>query len=160
LGLVGFSFVKVLAPAFFAREDTRTPVRIGIAALLVNLALGASSAWYLSRSGFNGPHVALAAATSVAAILNALLLYVGLRRADVIRHAPGWGMLLLRVVIANAAMITTLMQLQRAATWWLAAGLSQRVAWLALSVIAGAGVYFAVLLVLGLRTSQLRMRHD
>jgi putative peptidoglycan lipid II flippase len=160
VGLVGFSFVKVLAPAFFAREDTRTPVRIGIAALLVNLVLGASSAWYLSRSGFNGPHVALAAATSVAAILNALLLYLGLRKANVIRHGPGWGMLLLRVVIANAAMIATLMQLQKAAAWWLAAGLSQRVTWLALSVIAGAGVYFAALLVLGLRTSQLRMRHD
>jgi putative peptidoglycan lipid II flippase len=160
VGLVGFSFVKVLAPAFFAREDTRTPVRIGIAALLVNLVLGASSAWYLSRSGFNGPHVALAAATSVAAILNALLLYLGLRKADVIRHGPGWGMLLLRVIVANAAMIATLTQLHRATAWWLAAGLSQRVTWLALSVIAGAGVYFAALLVLGLRTSQLRMRHD
>jgi putative peptidoglycan lipid II flippase len=128
--------------------------------LLVNLVLGASSAWYLSRSGFNGPHVALAAATSVAAILNALLLYLGLRKANVIRHGPGWGMLLLRIVIANAAMIATLMQLQKAAAWWLAAGLSQRVTWLALSVIAGAGVYFAALLALGLRTSQLRMRHD
>jgi putative peptidoglycan lipid II flippase len=159
-GLVGFSFVKVLAPAFFAREDTRTPVRIGIAALLVNLVLGASSAWYLSSSGFDGPHVALAAATSVAAILNALLLYFGLRRANVISHGPGWGMLLLRVALANGAMIVTLLQLQKAATWWLAASLSQRVVWLAVSVVAGAGIYFIVLLVLGLRPSQLRMRHD
>ena len=160
VGLVGFSFVKILAPAFFAREDTRTPVRIGIVALLVNLVLGASSAWYLTTSGFSGPHAALAAATSVAAVLNALLLYLGLRRADIIRHGPGWAALLLRVVLANGAMIAVLMQLYRTTAWWIAASLSQRVAWLAVSVVAGAGVYFVALLVLGLRPSQLRMRHD
>ena len=160
VGLVGFSFVKVLAPAFFAREDTRTPVRIGIVALLVNLVLGASSAWYLTASGFGGPHAGLAAATSVAAILNAVLLYLGLRKADVIRHGPGWGVLLLRVVLANGAMVATLLQLHKAAAWWMAASLSDRVAWLAVSVIAGAGVYFIALLVLGLRPAQFRMRHD
>jgi putative peptidoglycan lipid II flippase len=69
-------------------------------------------------------------------------------------------MLLLRVALANGAMIVTLLQLQKAATWWLAASLSQRVVWLAVSVVAGAGIYFIVLLVLGLRPSQLRMRHD
>ena len=160
VGLVGFSFVKVLAPAFFAREDTRTPVRIGIVALLVNLVLGASSAWYLTASGFGAPHAGLAAATSVAAILNAVLLYLGLRKADVIRHGPGWGVLLLRVVVANGAMIATLLQLHKAAAWWMAVSLSERVAWLAVSVIAGAGVYFTALLVLGLRPAQFRMRHD
>jgi putative peptidoglycan lipid II flippase len=160
IGLVGFSFVKVLAPAFFAREDTRTPVRIGIVALLANLVLGSSSAWYLSHSGFAGPHAGLAAATSVAAVLNAVLLYRGLRKADVIQHAPGWGALLLRVVLANGAMIAVLLQLHRAATWWMAAGLAERVAWLALSVVAGAGAYFVVLVVLGLKPAQFRMRHD
>ena len=160
IGLVGFSFVKVLAPAFFAREDTRTPVRIGIAALLTNLLLGSTSAWYLSRSGFAGPHTALAAATSVAAVLNAYLLYRGLRKADVIRHSPGWGALLLRVLVANAAMIAMLLWLHRAATWWMSAGLVDRVSWLALSVIAGAGIYFVALVVLGLRPIQFRLRHD
>ena len=160
IGLVGFSFVKILAPAFFAREDTRTPVRAGIVALLANLVLGSSSAWYLSKSGFAGPHAALAAATSVAAILNAALLYRGLRKADVIRHAPGWGMLLFRVVVANGAMIGVLLQLHKAAAWWLAASLADRVVWLSVSVAAGAGAYFVVLVVLGLRPAQFRMRHD
>jgi putative peptidoglycan lipid II flippase len=160
IGLVGFSFVKVLAPAFFAREDTRTPVRIGIVALLANLVLGSSSAWYLSNSGFAGPHAGLAAATSVAAVLNAVLLYRGLRKADVIQHAPGWGMLLLRVAAANGAMIAMLLQLHRASTWWMGAGLADRVAWLSLSVVAGAAAYFVVLVVLGLRPTQFRMRHD
>ena len=160
LGLVGFSFVKVLAPAFFAREDTRTPVRIGIVALLANVVLGASSAWYLTRSGFAGPHTGLAAATSFAAVLNAVLLYLGLRRADVIDHGPGWRALLGRVVIANAAMAVVLIQLYRAADWWIAAALGERVVWLAVSVAAGAGTYFVVLLVLGMRPDQFRLRHD
>ncbi len=160
IGLVGFSFVKVLAPAFFAREDTRTPVRVGIVALLANVVLGSSSAWYLSNSEFAGPHAGLAAATSVAAILNAVLLYRGLRKADVIRHGPGWGTLLIRVAVANGAMIAVLLFLHRAAAWWMEAGLADRVAWLSVSVIAGAGAYFVALVVLGLRPAQFRMRHD
>jgi putative peptidoglycan lipid II flippase len=159
-GLVGFSFVKILAPAFFAREDTRTPVRVGIVALLVNLVLGASSAWYLATNNIAGPHTALAAATSVAAVLNAVLLYHGLRKADVISHGPGWGLLLLRMLLANAAMIAVLLAVHRSLAWWIDAALTDRVVWLAVSVISGAGVYFVALVVLGLRPSQLRMRHD
>lgn len=159
-GLVGFSFVKVLAPAFFAREDTRTPVRIGIMALLANLILGASSAWYLSASGFAGPHTGLAAATSFAAILNAVLLYRGLRQADILRHGPGWGALIVRVLLANAAMIVALLWLARPVDWWIAAALAERVLWLAIAVVSGGGVYFLALVALGLRPVQFRMEHD
>ena len=159
-GLVGFSFVKVLAPAFFAREDTRTPVRVGIIALLVNLALGASSAWYLTHIEFAGPHTGLAAATSFAALLNAALLYRGLRKDDVVRHGPGWGMLLLRVLVANIAMVVVLLQLHKATAWWLGSSLGDRVGWLSVSVLAGAGTYFVALVLLGLRPAQFRLRHD
>ncbi len=160
VGLVGFSFVKVLAPAFFAREDTRTPVRIGIIALLANVVLGASSAWYLTTRGFAGPHTALAAATSFAAVLNAVLLYRGLRRADVIAHGPGWPALLVRVALANAVMTGVLLRLHRTTDWWTAVSLGDRVAWLAVSVVAGAGAYFVALLVLGVRPAQFRLGHD
>ena len=159
-GLVGFSLVKVLAPAFFAREDTRTPVRVGIVALLVNLLLGGSSAWYLTANNIAGPHAALAAATSVAALLNAALLYRGLRQANIIRHGPGWGILLLRVLLANGAMIAVLMSLHRSVSWWIDVVLLDRIAWLSVSVVAGAAVYFVALVVLGLRPAQFRMRHD
>ena len=159
-GLVGFSFVKILAPAFFAREDTRTPVRIGIVALLANVVLGASSAWYLTTRGFAGPHTALAAATSFAAVLNAALLYRGLRKDGVIDHKAGWGALLLRVAMANGAMIAVLLQLYRATDWWTSVALGQRVTWLAVSVVAGGATYFLALLLLGTRPSQFRMRHD
>ncbi len=160
VGLIGFSYVKILAPAFFAREDTRTPVRIGIVALAANVILGSSAAWYLTRSGFAGPHAALAAATSFAAVLNAVLLYRGLLRADVIQHGPGWSILFLRVVAANAAMVGVLSLVHRETTWWLGAGLGERVWWLGVSVAAGAGIYFIALLALGMRPAQFRMRHD
>ena len=160
VGLVGFSYVKILAPAFFAREDTRTPVRIGIIALLANLVLGASSAWYLTANGFAGPHTALAGATSFAAILNAGLLYRGLRKAGVIDHGAGWGALLMRVGLANGAMIAVLLQLHRETAWWTSAAPGQRVTWLGVSVAAGAGAYFVALLLLGMRPAQFRMRHD
>ncbi|MCH9696155.1 MAG: murein biosynthesis integral membrane protein MurJ [Gammaproteobacteria bacterium] len=160
VGLVGFSFVKVLAPAFFAREDTRTPVRIGIIALLANLLLGVSSAWYLLGHGFAGPHVALAAATSFAAVLNALLLYFALRRAGVLSHSPGWGALLLRIVLSNAAMLVLLIEISRSLDWWIGAAMTERLLWLSISVIAGAGAYIAVLIMLGVRPSQFHLRRQ
>lgn len=159
LGLVGFSAVKILAPAFFAREDTKTPVRIALMALAVNLVLSVALAWYLTTTGFSGPHAGLAAATSVAAVLNALLLYRGLRRDDALRHAPGWRALLLQVFLANACMWWLLRWLQRPVDWWLAATLGERSGWLLVNVAGGALAYAIVLLVLGLRPSKLGVRH-
>ncbi|MEL7187579.1 MAG: murein biosynthesis integral membrane protein MurJ [Pseudomonadota bacterium] len=159
-GLVGFSFVKVLAPAFFAREDTRTPVRIGIIALAVNLVLGVSAAWYMTHAGFEGPHVALAAATSVAAVLNAGLLLRRLRREGVLDGTQNWGAFLVRVLLGNAAMWGVLAALARAPEWWLSTSIGGRITWLAVSVVAGASAYFVVLLLLGMRPSQFRLRSN
>ncbi len=158
-GLLGFSFVKILAPAFFAREDTRTPVRIAIVALGVNLALSVGLAWYLTRIGYPARHAGLALATSIAALLNAWLLYRGLRRAAVLSHGPGWPALWARVLLANAAMWAILLWLRRPLEWWLATGAGDRVAWLAVSVAAGAVCYFLALLVVGLRPSNFHLRH-
>ena len=155
LGLVGFSFVKVLAPAFFAREDTRTPVRIAIIALLVNAGLSILSAWYLTKRGYDAPHVGLAAATSVAACLNALLLYRGLRRDAVVRHSRGWPMLWGQVAFANGAMVLVLWVMDRPLEWWLAEDFGIRAAWLAATVLASAAAYFLALLLAGLRPANL-----
>lgn len=158
IGLIGFSFVKILAPAYFSREDTRTPVKIGLIALAVNFGLSVILAWYLTSIDFAGSHAGLALAISVAAILNAWLLYRGLRKEAVVRHSPGWFALLLRVVVANTAMCVVLLQVYRPVDWWIAASSAERVYWLGVSVVAGAAVYFVALLVLGMRLSQFRMR--
>ena len=158
VGLVGFSFVKILAPAFFAREDTKTPVRIAIIALGVNLVLSIASAWYLTRMGYTGTHVGLALATSVAALLNAGLLYRGLRRDGILVHSGGWSALIMQAGLANAAMSVILFWLHRPLAWWLAVDLSARVTWLGLSVFAGGVAYFIALAAFGLRPSKLRLK--
>jgi putative peptidoglycan lipid II flippase len=160
IGLVGFSYVKILAPAYFAREDTRTPVRIGLIALGVNLVLSVSFAWYLTSIGFEGTHAGLALAISIAALLNAVLLYRGLRRDGVARHGKGWLWLLGRVSIANAVMCVVLVQLQRPGSWWLQVGIFDRISWLSVSIVAGASAYFVVLLILGMRVGDFRLRQS
>ncbi len=157
-GLLGFSFVKILAPAFFAREDTATPVRIAVISLIVNALLSIVLAWYLTHTGYSGPHVGLALATSVAACVNALLLYRGLRRDGVLRHSAGWPALLLQVAVASAGMCAALAVLYRPLTWWLEQASVVRSAWLALCIVAGAGCYVVVLLLLGLRPRRLGLK--
>lgn len=157
LGLVGFSFVKILAPAYFAREDTRTPVKYGLIALAVNFVLSVFMAWYLTRIGYAASHAGLALATSVAAIVNAWLLYRGLRVRRLLTHTSGWGRLLLRALVANVAMIAVLMLLQRPLDWWIDANNFVRALQLGMTIGAGAIVYFGTLAVCGLRLSQLRL---
>ncbi len=158
LGLVGFSYVKILAPAYFARENTRTPVRFGLIALAVNFVLSVVLAYTLTRAEYEGTHAGLALAISVSAILNAWLLYRGLRRDGVLRHGPGWGKLSLQVVAAIVVMTLCLIYMERSLDWWVAASVIGRLVWLSASVFAGMAVYFAVLLLLGLRPSNLRLR--
>ena len=80
LGLVGFSMVKVLAPGYFARQDTKTPVKIGIIALAINMGFNVCVVVPAFLNGFPVPHVLLAVSTGLSALINATMLYRGLRR--------------------------------------------------------------------------------
>ncbi len=160
VGLIGFSYVKILAPAYFAREDTRTPVKIGLIALAVNFVLSVSLAWYLTHIGFAGTHAGLALAISIAALLNALLLYRGLRQEGVVRHGKGWMQLLFRTIVANAVMTAALISLQRPLSWWLESGIFERIAWLATAILVGVAAYFVALFALGMRTADFRLRQQ
>lgn len=160
LGLIGFSFVKILAPAYFAREDTRTPVKMGLVALAVNFVLSVLLAWWLTRAGFVATHVGLALAVSVAALINAALLYGRLRAEGILGRERGWGAFLARVLAASAAMALLLAAIGRPLGWWLESGLGMRSLWLGTEVVAGSLVYFGVLWLLGLRFSALRLRRE
>ncbi len=89
LGLMPFILIKVLAPGFYSRQDTRTPVRIGIIAMAVNLLANIILVFPFAHAG-------LALATALSAAVNAGLLYRGLRREEAFRPLAGWPRLLLQ----------------------------------------------------------------
>lgn len=155
LGLLGFILVKVLAPAFYARQDVRTPVRIGIIAVLANIVMNVVIVVPMVYWEAPAPHAGLALATALAAFLNAGLLYRALRRDRGYRFAAGWRRLLLQVGAATAVMLLTLGMLIDQHDHWASLGWEARALKVALQLAAGLVAYLASLWVLGLRWRQL-----
>ncbi|MGY0218271.1 murein biosynthesis integral membrane protein MurJ [Endozoicomonadaceae bacterium StTr2] len=148
-GLLAFMLIKVLAPGYFARQDTKTPVRIAIQAMVANMVFNLILVFPLKHAG-------LALATSLSAFLNAGLLFWGLYRTGVFRAAPGWMKFGLQLLIANLAMGGVLFWLNQAPETWLRWGLWQRVENLSILVVAGLFVYALMLLVTGVRPRQFK----
>jgi putative peptidoglycan lipid II flippase len=155
-GLLGFSLVKVLAPGYFARQDTRTPVRVGLIALGVNIAMNLGVALPAVKLGFPYPHILIATSTCVSAAVNTTLLWRGLSKAGVYRAQAGWGALLTRIVFANAVMAALLIWLGGDLAGWLAASPLHRAGRLGLCIAAGAAAYFAALYLSGTRLHHVR----
>ncbi len=155
LGLLAFMLIKVLAPGYFARQDMKTPVRIGIVAMVANMALNLAFVVPL-HFFFTIGHVGLALATSLSAALNAFLLYRGLRRGGFLVLQPGWGALLLRYGLANGVMVALL--------WWLLQHWSgwelwlwwQRAGHLALICLGGLLAYLLSLRLFGVKLRDFR----
>jgi putative peptidoglycan lipid II flippase len=156
LGLLGFSLVKVLAPGYFARQDTRTPVRVGVISLGVNIGFNAALVLPLARAGFPAPHILLAFSTGMSAVVNSALLFRGLRRAGVYRAGAGWPRFAGQVLVANLAMAIGLWWAAGDLETWLGLSAWQRALRLAGCVGGGAAAYFAVLWLSGIRFAELR----
>jgi putative peptidoglycan lipid II flippase len=155
LGLVAFMLIKVLAPGFYARKDTATPVKIGILAMVVNMVLNLVLVLPLMHY-WNVGHLGLALATAIAAFLNAGLLLRGLRRDGVYRFHPGWGRYALRLLFATSAMAITVVLVCEDTAAWLGWDWQRRVLEIGYVCGAGAGVYVATHLLLGTRFRHLR----
>ncbi|MEQ8514107.1 MAG: murein biosynthesis integral membrane protein MurJ, partial [Chromatocurvus sp.] len=155
LGLCAYMLIKVLAPGFYARKDMMTPVSIGIRAMLANMVLNVLFVVPLLFY-FNLGHVGLALATSVAAYLNAMLLWRGLLRESVYRFSPAWRAYAGRLSLATLAMLAVLLSLGTPVDTWLAWSWAQRS--LQLSLICGAGgvTYVLVHALTGTRLHHLR----
>ncbi|MFN2165098.1 MAG: murein biosynthesis integral membrane protein MurJ, partial [Anaerolineae bacterium] len=135
-GLIAFMLIKVLAPGFYARQDTVTPVRIGIIAMVANMVLNLLFVIPLYLY-FDLGHVGLALATSAAAWLNAGLLFQGLRRDGVLHHQRGWGVFLARLLLATGAMVLAVIGLSPAAADWATWGWHERA--LRMLLVCGGG---------------------
>jgi putative peptidoglycan lipid II flippase len=154
-GLLGFVLVKVLAPGYFARQDTRTPVRIGVFALLLNMALNVVFVLTLLYSGWAPPHAGVAAATSVSGLFNATMLLRGLRKAGVYERGPGWRILAFQVLAACTAMALFVLWCRARIGDWGALGTWQQIGALALCVGGALVVYFGVCWLMGLKPLKL-----
>jgi putative peptidoglycan lipid II flippase len=156
-GLVGFILVKVLAPGYFARQDTRTPVRIGVRALLVGIVLNVVFVLTLLRTEWAPPHAGLAAATSLSALFNAAYLLIGLKRAGVYISRSGWRGLALAVACGCIVMVASVYWLLGRLGDWYAMGTWSRIGALALCVVGPGLAYFAACYACGLRTRHFRL---
>ena len=155
LGLPGFVLVKVLASGFYARQDTRTPVRVGVIAMTTNMVMNVLFVVPLVYFDAPGPHAGLAVATSLSAYLNAGLLYHGLRREAGYRPGVGWFVWLAKVSIGVAAMSALLILGPEATDVWLAMGWQGRILHLVFWVVAAMLVFVVSMFALGVRPAHL-----
>lgn len=149
-GILAFMMIKVFAPGYYSRQDVRTPVKIGIIAMVANMAFNLMLVWDFK-------HVGLSMASTLSAFLNAGLLYWGLHKRGVYRLDRKWIKLGLRYGAANVVMAGVLLVITPAGTWWLA----PQGSWLKVVVIlgvcvAGALSYFAALFAFGFRLREIR----
>ncbi|RPH98028.1 MAG: murein biosynthesis integral membrane protein MurJ [Lysobacterales bacterium] len=155
VGLPAFIAVKVLAPGFYARQDTKTPVRIAITSMVSNMVLNLVFVVTLLALEFRGPHTGLALASSVAAYINAGLLYRMLRRQGAYQPEPGWGRVILAVAAGCVAMIALLVWQTGALPAWAEATATDRATRLSVLIVVGALVYGLTTLAAGLRPRHL-----
>ena len=155
IGLGAFMLIKVLAPGYYARHDMKTPVKIGIIAMVSNMVLNVVFVfplmWY-----FDMGHVGLALATSVSAWLNAGLLFMGLRRGGVPLSGVFAGKYALRLLISVMVMAALLVYATPSVQAWLAADVWWRVSHILGLVMAGMGAFVVLLAALGTRLQEIR----
>ena len=147
-GLLGFILVKILAPAFYARKDMKTPVKVAVVALLTNIVLNLI---------LIGPfaHVGLAAATTISAFVNSGLLYWYLSKQGVFKPLNGWSKLFIQTLVANAVLVAFLLLLSPTVESWHAFDVWLRLGWLFGLVIGSMLLYVVVLAVVGLNPKKL-----
>ena len=109
--------------------------------------------------GFPYPHVLLATSTCMSAAVNTALLWRGLVKQGVYKPRPGWGVLLARILFANAVMAALLIWLGGNTADWLAMPPLHRAARLGICIVGAAAAYFAALYVSGARLAQMRGGH-
>ena len=147
-GLMAFIMVKILAPVFLARGDTKTPVKVGVIAMVSNVFLNVIFAYYYA-------HVGLAIATSISAVINASLLYYYLNKQSIYQFSDDLIKLFLKVLLASSIMVIFILNFSNDINFYLENGVWQRITSVASTIIASAALYFACLRLLGIRIKQL-----
>jgi putative peptidoglycan lipid II flippase len=158
LGLFAFMLIKVLVPGYFARQDMKAPVRIGIIAIIANIVMKPLVVIPLVILWGLG-HVGLAFTTAMAAYVNAYLLYRGLRRQQIYIPASNWPKLWLRYGAANLALVAVLLGFLSVWNLWAEWSVIERVLRLAVVCVVGLAAYLAALVAVGVRLRDFKAHH-
>jgi putative peptidoglycan lipid II flippase len=157
LSLVGFAFglpffmaMKVLVPAFFSRQDTKTPMIIAFVSLLLNVILN-----YLLAFQFQYGHLGLAIASSVAAFISVIILSVLLKNEGLISFAGVFSLFSSKVLISSLALASFLVFYNTHFNFELLSQL-QRLFHLSIAVVSSMLVYFGMSYLLGIRAKDFR----
>ena len=153
-GVLAFMLIKVFAPGFYAIQDTKTPVRVGLIAVATNAILNIVFIGIFKLIDWQAEHMALAIASSGSALVNAGLLYFYLHKRDIFRFGAHWKKLFIQFAVANIVMIVALWY----GLTWYDGNASQ---WLRIVEVVGLCVlgvvaYAVGLLVTGFRPRQLK----
>ncbi|HCE1906450.1 TPA: murein biosynthesis integral membrane protein MurJ [Vibrio parahaemolyticus] len=152
-GLLNFMLIKVLAPGYYSRQDTKTPVKYGIIAMVTNMVFNAIFAYFYG-------YVGLAIATALSAFVNMALLYRGLHIAGVYQITKRTVFFIIRLVIAGAAMVAAILWQLEDMSVWLEWSFAHRSGMLGTLIGLGAAVYLAILFLTGVRLKDLKAGTD
>ncbi|WXT99383.1 MAG: putative lipid II flippase MurJ [Catillopecten margaritatus gill symbiont] len=147
-GLMAFIMVKILAPVFLSRGDTKTPVKVGVIAMVSNVFLNIFFAYYYA-------HMGLAIATSISAAINAFLLYYYLKKDTIFSLSDDFFRMFLQVLLATIIMATFIVNFNQEISHYLNASVWQRVQSIGFIIGSSALIYFASLKILGVKLGKL-----
>ena len=157
LSLIGFAFglpffmaMKVLVPAFFSRQNTKTPMLIALLSLLINISLNYLLAFY-----FELGHLGLAIASSISAIVSVIILSIILKREGLISFSGILSAFFFKVLTASVALIVFLLIFNQHFDFELFTQ-AQRLIYLCVAVIGSIITYFGVSFLLGVRATDFR----
>lgn len=153
VGLVGILLVKILAPAFYAKQDIKTPVKIGILTLILTQLMN-----LVFVKGLNWDHAGLALSIGLGACFNSAILFYLLRKKGIYHAEPGWLRFFIKIILATAAMGGALWFGMGAELHWFTSSGWSRIIHLSWLVALGVAVYFTVLFTLGFRPKDFSKR--
>jgi putative peptidoglycan lipid II flippase len=151
-GLLGLVAIKVLAPAYYARQDIKTPVKIAVVVLIFTQILN----YFLVPQLL---HAGLTLSIGLGALLNALWLLIGLLRSKTYVPIKGWGLFAIQVLAASSLLAVFLMWSAQAVDWVAMQSVYlQRIGLFAGILIASAAIYFGACWAAGLKIRALLKR--
>ncbi len=152
IGIPAFMMVKILASGFYSRQDIKTPVKVGVIAMIANTIMCALFVYPLAHAG-------LALASALAGYVNCGILLFLLIRRGIYKAPAGWLRFLIQLFIANSVMSGYLFFMTNTVSYWLDKPLTLRIGLLLAHVLTALVIYLCSLLLCGMRFSQFRGQH-